>query len=43
MTGEAMEKLGEYKYNILYYIYFVSCILIALWVADPVNILSALI
>ncbi|MEF8873149.1 MAG: hypothetical protein V5A88_00595 [Candidatus Thermoplasmatota archaeon] len=43
MTEEALEKLSEYKYSILYYIYFITCISVALWIADPVNILSSLI
>jgi len=42
MTEEFKETLNEKKYNIIYYIYFISCISIALWVADPVNVLSSL-
>ncbi len=43
MTEEMMEKLDEYKYNILYYVYFISCLLVAVWVADPINTLTAIL
>ncbi len=43
MTEELFDKLDEYKYNILYYIYFLSCISVALWVADPMNVLASLL
>lgn len=43
MTEEFKERLNEKKYNIIYYIYLISCVSIALWAADPVNVLSSLI
>ncbi|MFP4000503.1 MAG: hypothetical protein ACLFSM_02305 [Thermoplasmata archaeon] len=43
MTEELMDKLDEYKYNILYYIYFISCLLVAVWVADPISTLSSIL
>ena len=44
MTKESMIKaLDEKKYNIIYYIYFISCLLVAVLVADPINVVSALV
>ncbi|MFP3872801.1 MAG: hypothetical protein ACOCTR_06400 [Candidatus Natronoplasma sp.] len=43
MTEDVKEKLDEHKYNILYYIYFITCLLVAVWIADPINVLGALI
>ncbi|MEF8832207.1 MAG: hypothetical protein V5A66_01660 [Candidatus Thermoplasmatota archaeon] len=43
MTEKLLDKLDEHKYNILYYVYFISCLLVALWVADPVDTLASLL
>lgn len=44
MTNEnVIAALDEKKYNILYYIYFISCLLVAVLVADPVNTVASLV
>ncbi len=43
MTEELFDKVDEYKYNILYYVYFLSCLFVALWIADPVNVIASLL
>ncbi len=43
MTDELSKKLDDHKYEILYYLYFVGCILLAVWIAKPADILGSLI
>ncbi|MFW6304359.1 MAG: hypothetical protein ACOC1V_01105 [Candidatus Saliniplasma sp.] len=37
---DAVEK---YKYAIMYYVYFASCLVVALWLAKPMEILASLV
>ena len=45
MTKEAnvWKAVEKYKYAILYYVYFATCLVVALLLAKPNEILSALI
>lgn len=44
MTGKEMiDKIEDKKYTIMYYIYFLSCLGVALMMAKPANIISSLI
>lgn len=41
--NKIMEKIDEYKYAIMYYVYFASCLVVALWLARPTEILASLL
>lgn len=45
MTDEMglMDKLDDYKYAIMYYVYFASCLVVALWLARPLEVFASLI
>jgi len=40
---ELFDKLEDKKYTIMYYIYFLSCIAVALMMAKPANIIGSII
>lgn len=37
------DAVDRYKYAIMYYVYFASCLVVALWLAKPMEILTSLI
>lgn len=41
--GAVWDKIDEYKYAIMYYVYFVSCLLVALILANPSQILASIL
>ncbi len=45
MTGNKKfwDAVEKYKYAIMYYVYFASCLVVALWLAKPMEILASLI
>lgn len=40
---ELMDKIEEYKYAIMYYVYFASCLIVALILARPEQILASIL
>lgn len=45
MTGDEgfMDRLDDYKYAIMYYVYFATCLVVALWLAKPLEVFASLI
>lgn len=41
--GKIVEKIDDYKYAIMYYVYFATCLVVALWLARPTDILASLL
>ncbi len=45
MTEDASiwDKVDRYKYAIMYYVYFATCLVVALWLSKPLDILSSIL
>lgn len=42
--GESIwDAVEKYKYALMYYVYFATCLVVALWLAKPIEILASLI
>ncbi len=37
------DKVDRYKYAIMYYVYFASCLVVALWLSRPFDILASIL
>lgn len=37
------DKVDEYKYLIMYYVYFATCLTVALWLAKPFDLLVSML